>query len=80
VDIGVLEEDYSSEWASLSPFFAIPMAVIKALEKTYIFKIVGIPEYHFGGNVELPGEVWKNQGLKLACFCKNLNSKCHSEI
>jgi hypothetical protein len=24
VDIGVLEEDYSSEWASSSPSFAIP--------------------------------------------------------
>jgi hypothetical protein len=24
VDIGLLEEDYSSEWASLSPSFAIP--------------------------------------------------------
>jgi hypothetical protein len=24
VDIGVLEEDYSSEWASESPSFAIP--------------------------------------------------------
>jgi hypothetical protein len=24
VDIGVLEEDYSSEWASLFPSFAIP--------------------------------------------------------
>jgi hypothetical protein len=24
VDIGVLEEDYSSEWSSLSPSFAIP--------------------------------------------------------
>jgi hypothetical protein len=24
VDIGVLEEDYSSEWASCSPSFAIP--------------------------------------------------------
>jgi hypothetical protein len=24
VDIGVLEEDYSSEWASISPSFAIP--------------------------------------------------------
>jgi hypothetical protein len=24
VDIGVLEEDYSSEWASTSPLFAIP--------------------------------------------------------
>jgi hypothetical protein len=24
VDIGILEEDYSSEWASLSPSFSIP--------------------------------------------------------
>jgi hypothetical protein len=24
VDIGVLEEDYSSEWSSISPSFAIP--------------------------------------------------------
>jgi hypothetical protein len=24
VDIGVLEEDYSSEWSSVSPTFAIP--------------------------------------------------------
>jgi hypothetical protein len=24
VDIGVLEEDYSSEWASMCPSFAIP--------------------------------------------------------
>jgi hypothetical protein len=24
MDIGVLEEDYSSEWASISPSFAIP--------------------------------------------------------
>jgi hypothetical protein len=24
VDVGVLEEDYSSEWSSISPSFAIP--------------------------------------------------------
>jgi hypothetical protein len=29
-----------------------PMAVIKALEKTYMLKSVGIPEYYLGGNVE----------------------------
>jgi hypothetical protein len=29
-----------------------PMAVIKSLEKTYMLKIVGIPEYHLGENVE----------------------------
>jgi hypothetical protein len=34
-----------------------PMAVIKSLEKTYMLKSVGIPEYYFGGNVEFLGEV-----------------------
>jgi hypothetical protein len=42
-----------------------PMAVIKALEKTYMLKSVGIPEYYLGGNVEFLGEAWKNQGLGL---------------
>jgi hypothetical protein len=28
-----------------------------------MLKIVGIPEYFFGGNVEFLGEAWKNQGL-----------------
>jgi hypothetical protein len=42
------------------------MAVIKSLEKTYMLKIVGIPEYYLGGNVEFLGESWKNQGLGLA--------------
>jgi hypothetical protein len=33
-----------------------PMAVIKALEKTYMLKSVGIPEYYLSGNVEFLGE------------------------
>jgi hypothetical protein len=41
------------------------MAVIKALEMTYMLKSVGIPEYYLGGNVEFIGEAWKNQGLGL---------------
>jgi hypothetical protein len=32
-----------------------PMAVIKALEKTYMLKSVGIPEYYLGGYVEFLG-------------------------
>jgi hypothetical protein len=32
VDIGVLEEDYSSEWASLLPTFAIPKKYSKMQE------------------------------------------------
>jgi hypothetical protein len=42
------------------------MAVIKSLENIYLLKSVGIPEYYLGGNVELLGETWKNQGLGLA--------------
>jgi hypothetical protein len=28
-------------------------------------KNVDIPEYYLGGNVELPGDSWKNQGIRL---------------
>jgi hypothetical protein len=31
-----------------------------------MLKSVGIPEYYLGGNVEILGEAWKNQGLGLA--------------
>jgi hypothetical protein len=47
-----------------------PMAVIKALEKTYMLKSVVIPEYYLGGNVEFLGEAWKNQGIGLALPAK----------
>jgi hypothetical protein len=47
-----------------------PMAVIKSLEKTYMLKGVGIPEYYLGGNVEFLGEAWKNHGLGLALSAK----------
>jgi hypothetical protein len=47
-----------------------PMAVIKSLEKTYMLNSEGIPEYYLGGNVELLGEAWKNQGLGLALSLK----------
>jgi hypothetical protein len=33
-----------------------PMAVINSLEKTYMLKNVGIPEYYLGVNVKLLGE------------------------
>jgi hypothetical protein len=46
------------------------MGVIKSLEKTYMLKSVGIPEYYLGGNVEFLGEAWKNQGLGLAISAK----------
>jgi hypothetical protein len=47
-----------------------PMAVIKSLEKTYMLKSVGIPEYYLGQNVEFLGEPWNNQGLGLALSAK----------
>jgi hypothetical protein len=46
------------------------MAVIKSLEKTYMLKSMGVPEYYLGGNVEFLGEVWKNQGLSSAIYAK----------
>jgi hypothetical protein len=48
-----------------------PMAIIKALEKTYMLKSVGIPEYYLGGNMEFLEEAWKNQGLGLALSSKH---------
>jgi hypothetical protein len=47
-----------------------PMAVIKSLEKKYMLKSAGIPEYHLGGNLEYLGESWKNQGFGLALSAK----------
>jgi hypothetical protein len=42
------------------------MAVIKSLEKTYMLRTVGIPEYYLAVNVKFLGEARKNQGLELA--------------
>jgi hypothetical protein len=47
-----------------------PMTVIKSLEKTYMQKSLGIPEYYLGGNVEFFGDAWENQGLGLALSAK----------
>jgi hypothetical protein len=47
-----------------------PMAVIKALEKTYMLKSLGVSGYCLGGNVEFLGEAWKNQGLGLPLTAK----------
>jgi hypothetical protein len=46
------------------------MDVIKSLEKTYMLKSVGIPEYYSCGNVQFLGEGWKYQGLGLALSVK----------
>jgi hypothetical protein len=51
------------------------MAVIKALEKTYMLKSVGIPEYYLGGNVEFLEKAWKNQRLGLAISAKTYIQK-----
>jgi hypothetical protein len=47
-----------------------PMAVIKSLEKTYMLKSVGIPEYYLCRSIEFLGKAWKNQGLRLALSAK----------
>jgi hypothetical protein len=46
------------------------MAVIKSLEKTYMLKSAGTPEYYLSGNVEFVGKAWKNQGLGLDLSAK----------
>jgi hypothetical protein len=51
------------------------IAFIKSLEKTYMLKSVGIPEYYLGGNVEFLGEAWKSQGLGLAISAKTYIQK-----
>mgnify|MGYP006173964221 CR=1 FL=1 len=58
------------------------MGVIKSLEKIYVLKSVGIPEYYLGGNVEILGDTWKNQGLGLAISAKTYiqNVKLKFEI
>jgi hypothetical protein len=50
------------------------IAFIKPLEKIYMLKSVGIPEYYLGGNVEFLGEAWKNQGLGLP-LSEKINTK-----
>jgi hypothetical protein len=47
-----------------------PMAVIKALKKTFMVMSLGTLEYYLGGNVEFLREAWKNQGLGLAISAK----------
>jgi hypothetical protein len=37
-----------------------------AVEKIYLLKNVGIPEYYLGGNEEFLGDAWKIQGFRLA--------------
>jgi hypothetical protein len=46
------------------------IGVIKSLEKTYMLKSVGIPEYYLGGNLDVLREAWMNQGLGLAISAK----------
>jgi hypothetical protein len=46
------------------------MTVIESLEKTYMLKSVGIPEYYLAQNVDFLGKSWKNQGLGLALSVK----------
>jgi hypothetical protein len=51
-----------------------PMASIKSLEKSYMLKSVGIPEYYLGGNVEFLGESW----IRISYISKDLHSERHS--
>ena len=56
-----------------------PMSVIKTLEKDYILKGVGIPEYYLGGNMESMDDHWKREGINLGflaqTYIKNMVPK-----
>jgi hypothetical protein len=41
------------------------MRVINSIEKIYLLKSNGIPEYYLAGNIQLLGHFWNNQGLGL---------------
>jgi hypothetical protein len=47
-----------------------PIPIIKSLEKTYMLKSVGIPEYYLGEKIKFLGILWKNQGLGFALSAK----------
>jgi hypothetical protein len=75
-------EDNSSHYEYLATYVdAIliwsknPIAVVKSLEKTYMLKSVGIPEYYLGANVKFLRQAWKNQGLGL-----DLSPKTYTQI
>jgi hypothetical protein len=59
---------------------ADPMAVIKSLEKIYVLKGVGIPEYYLGGNVKLLGRCIEESWIWTGSFRKDLYSECHFQI
>jgi hypothetical protein len=40
-----------------------PMAVIDELQKDYVLKGIGIPEYYLGGNIVELGDEWVKQGI-----------------
>ena len=56
-----------------------PMAIMKELEKIYILKGVGVPEYYLGGDVEMLDEHWNSDHVCLALsagtYIKNLIPK-----
>jgi hypothetical protein len=54
------------------------MAVIKLLEKTYMLKSVGIPEYYFEWKCGTPWRRMEESGIWISSFSKDLHSKLHS--
>jgi hypothetical protein len=55
-----------------------PTAVIKELEKTYMLKNVGIPEYYFEWKCGTPWRRMEESGIWISSFSKDLHSKLHS--
>jgi Reverse transcriptase (RNA-dependent DNA polymerase) len=73
IDKSSLYEDLATYVDDIFIWSKDPMAGIKSLEKIYVLKDVGIPEYYSRGNVEFLGDEWKNQGLGLAHSARTYN-------
>jgi hypothetical protein len=55
-----------------------PMAVIRALEKTYMLKSVGIPRILFRRKCRIPWRSMEESGIKISSISKDIHSERHS--
>jgi hypothetical protein len=56
------------------------MTVIEALEKTYMLKSVGIPEYYLGGKFGIPWRSMEESGVTIISFYNYIHQNHNFEI
>lgn len=60
----------------VTAFSKDPMAIMKELEKVYIMKGVGKPQYYLGGDVVELGEPWNKEGIFTAFSAETYIKNC----